>query len=124
MSLFKIQWAPVGESTHADPDSLEHTVAGELVHDEGGLHLAGLLVGVGDETADEVRFAVVESLHQRDQGDKVDGGNGFSSGLLLLLPFFLGGGRWLAWVLTVMRDSAPRRMIGCGDIWSDIILCA
>ena len=29
---------PVGESTHADPDALEHTVASQLVHDlrEGG----------------------------------------------------------------------------------------
>ena len=123
-SFPKQKGAPVGESTHADPDAFEHAVASELVHDERGLHLAGLLVGVGDETADEVRFAVVESLHQRDQGDKVDRGDGFSSRLLLLLPFFLGGGSWLAWVMTAMREGAPRKMIGCGDIWSDIILCA
>ena len=34
-----IQASPVGESTHADPDSLEHTVASQLVHDQWGLHL-------------------------------------------------------------------------------------
>ena len=50
---------PVGESTHADPDSLEHTVASELVHDEWGLDLAGLLVGVGHQAADKVGLAVV-----------------------------------------------------------------
>ena len=37
----------VGESTHGNPDSLEHTIASQLVHDQGGLHVAGLLVGVG-----------------------------------------------------------------------------
>ena len=35
---------PVGESTHADPDSLEHAVAGELVHDQGRLHLVRRMV--------------------------------------------------------------------------------
>ena len=50
---------PVGESTHADPDSLEHTVAGQLVHDEWGLHLAGLLVGVGHQATHKVGLTVV-----------------------------------------------------------------
>ena len=43
---------PVGESTHADPDAFEHTVASELVHDERGLHPAGLLVRVGHDAPD------------------------------------------------------------------------
>ena len=65
MPLFKIQWAPVGESTHADPDPLEHTVAGELVHDEGGLHLPGLLVGVGHKATHKVGLARVEGVLER-----------------------------------------------------------
>ena len=31
--------SPVGESSHTDPDSLEHAVASQLVHDQGALHL-------------------------------------------------------------------------------------
>ena len=95
MPLFKIQWAPVGESTHADPDSLEHTIAGELVHDEGGLHLPGLLVGVGDKAAHKVGLAVVQGGHQLAQGDQVDRGDGLAATLLLLLSFLLGRGGWL-----------------------------
>ena len=35
---------PVGESTHADPDSLEHTVASQLVHNQGALHLMVIMM--------------------------------------------------------------------------------
>ena len=31
--------SPVGESAHTDPDSLEHAVASQLVHDQRWLHL-------------------------------------------------------------------------------------
>ena len=31
--------APVGETPATDPDALEHTVASQLVHDQGRLHL-------------------------------------------------------------------------------------
>merc|ERR1711863_53201 len=87
---------PVGESTHADPDSLEHTVAGELVHDEWGLHLAGLLVGVGYKATHKVGLAGVEGGHQLNQGNQVDGGDGLAATLLLLLALVLGGGCGLA----------------------------
>ena len=50
---------PVGESAHADPDSLKHTVASQLVHDQGALHLAGLLVGVGHKATHKVGLAVM-----------------------------------------------------------------
>ena len=43
---------PVGEPTHADPDAFQHAVASELVHDERGLHPAGLLVRVGHDAPD------------------------------------------------------------------------
>ena len=49
----------VGESTHADPDSLKHTVASQLVHDQRTLHLAGLLVGVGHQATHKVGLAAV-----------------------------------------------------------------
>ena len=83
--------SPVGESTHADPDSLEHTVASQLVHDEWGLHLAGLLVGVGHKATHKVGLAGIESGHQLNQGDEVDRGDSLAATLLLLLAVVLGG---------------------------------
>ena len=50
---------PVGKSSHADPNSLKHTVASQLVHDEWGLHLAGLLVGVGHKATHKVGLTVM-----------------------------------------------------------------
>ena len=57
--VVKMSLSPVGESSHADPDALQHTVAGQLVHDERGLHLAGLLVGVGHQATHKVGLAAV-----------------------------------------------------------------
>ena len=37
---------PVGEATHADPDALEHTVASQLVHDQGRLHLVVVVINM------------------------------------------------------------------------------
>ena len=87
--------APVGESTHADPDSLEHTVASQLVHDEWGLHLAGLLVGVGHKATHKVGLAGVERGHQLDKRDEVDRGHSLAATLLLLLAVILGCGSGL-----------------------------
>merc|ERR1719471_451549 len=89
---------PVGESTHADPDALEHTVASQLVHDQWGLHLAGLLVGVGHKATHKVGLARVEGGHQLDQGDEVDGGDSLAA-TLLLLALLLGSGGGLARVV-------------------------
>ena len=61
---------PVGESTHADPDAFEHAVASELVHDERGLHPAGLLVRVGHDAPDEVKMMMVMMID--DDGDDDD----------------------------------------------------
>ena len=83
---------PVGESTHADPDAFEHTVASQLVHDEWGLHLTGLLVGVGHKATDKVGLAGVERGHQLHKGDEVDGGHSLATALLLLLAIILRGG--------------------------------
>merc|ERR550519_2642604 len=90
---------PVGESTHADPDSLEHTVASQLVHDQRGLDLAGLLVGVGHKATHKVGLAGVEGGHQLNQGDKVDGRHSLAATLLLLLALVLGGSSGLTRVV-------------------------
>merc|ERR1719361_298270 len=87
---------PVGESSHADPDALEHTVASQLVHDQWGLHLAGLLVGVGHKATHKVGLARVEGGHQLNQGDEVDGGDSLAATLLLLLAVILGSRSGLA----------------------------
>ena len=45
---------PVGESTHADPDSLEHTVARQLVHDQWRLHLKMIMMmNLNDDDDDD-----------------------------------------------------------------------
>ena len=44
------------------PDALKHTVAGELVHDERGLHVARLLVGVRHKATHKVGVAAVQGL--------------------------------------------------------------
>ena len=54
--------SPVGESSHTDPDSLEHAVASQLVHDQRGLHLSGFLVGVGNKATHKVGLARVEGV--------------------------------------------------------------
>ena len=90
---------PVGESTHADPDALEHTVASQLVHDERGLHLARLLVGVGHKATHEVGLARVEGGHQLNQGNQVDRGDSLAATLLLLLALFLRCSSWLSRVV-------------------------
>ena len=55
----------VGEATHGNPNSLEHTIASQLVHDEWGLHISGLLVGVGHKATHKVGVAAVQGLNAR-----------------------------------------------------------
>ena len=93
---------PVGESTHADPDAFEHAVASKLVHDERGLHPAGLLVRVGNDAPDddddgdvghdapdEVRLCRVQRVHQGGELHQVDRGHRLPSAALLLLSLCL-----------------------------------
>ena len=108
---------PVGESTHADPDAFEHAVASELVHDERGLHPAGLLVRVGHDAPDEVKMLMlimmmmmmmmmtmmmmmhdapdevrlcrVQRVHQGGELHQVDRGHRLPSAALLLLSLCL-----------------------------------
>merc|ERR1719192_1094846 len=96
----------VRESTHADPDTLQHTVTGQLVHDQRRLHISGLLVGVGHKAADKVGSAVVEGGHQLSQRDEVDRGHGLATAsLLLLLTLLLGSGGGLARVIFPQQDQ-------------------
>ena len=60
------------------------------MHDEWGLNLSGLLVGVGHKATHKVRLAGVESGHQLNQGDEVDRGDSLAAALLLLLTLLLG----------------------------------
>merc|ERR1719428_575808 len=55
---------PVRESTPADPDALQDTIASELVHHKGRVEQAGGLVVVGDDTADEVGVSLVQGGQQ------------------------------------------------------------
>ena len=48
---------PVGESLPADPDSLQHTVTAQLVHDQRILHGPGSLGLIGDDAAHKVRVS-------------------------------------------------------------------
>merc|ERR1719400_3022114 len=92
---------PIWESAHADPDTLKHTITGQLVHDQWGLNISGLLVGVGHQATDEVRLARVESDHQLIERDEVDRGDSLAAAsLLLLLALILGSGGGLAGVIS------------------------
>merc|ERR1719367_2431474 len=112
---------PVGESTHADPDALQHTVASQLVHDEGGLRLAGLLVGVGHKATHEMGLARVEGGHQLNQGDKVDGRHSLAATLLLLLALLLGGSGGLARVVFPEKDQKLTGGGGLHDLDDSVV---
>ena len=92
----------VGEASSTDPDALQHTVAGELVHHQGGVQQARRLVVVGDNTTDEVRVGGIQCC---EEGFQL-GSEGRRDGLVrlyciftflafLLLCLLL----WLAWMV-------------------------
>ena len=55
--------APVGEAPATNPDALEHTVAGQLVHHKGGVEEKRRLVVVRHDATDEVGVGRVEGLN-------------------------------------------------------------
>merc|ERR1711963_455123 len=75
----------VGETSHTDSDSLQHTITSELVHDKMRLNLSWLLVSVGHKTTDKVRLARVKGGHQLSQRNQVDRGDSLATTSLLLL---------------------------------------
>ena len=54
MAALKFFDRPVRETTSANPDSLQHSIAGELVHHQGRVQQQGGLVVVGHNASDEV----------------------------------------------------------------------
>ena len=79
---------PVGETTTADTDSLEHAVASELVHHQGGVQQEGRLVVVGHDAPDEVGVGRVQSGQELVKLGPEGGGHGLEdlgSGVLTLL---------------------------------------
>ena len=57
--------------------------------DEWGPHPARLLVGVGDDAADEVGLSLVQGVHQGGELDQVDRGHRLPTTSLLLLTLRL-----------------------------------
>ena len=55
--------APVGEAPATNPDALEHTVAGQLVHHKGRVEEKRRLVVVWHDATDEVGVGRVEGLN-------------------------------------------------------------
>merc|ERR1719192_591458 len=112
----------VRESAHADPDALQHTVTGQLVHDQRRLHVSGLLVGVGHKATDKVRSTVVQSVHQLSQRDEVDRGHSLATAsLLLLLTLLLGSGGRLARVIFPQQDQELALGGGLHDLDNSVV---
>merc|ERR1719443_268373 len=104
---------PVWESTHTNSDSLQHTITGELVHDQWRLNISWLLVSVGHKTTDKVRSTIVEGGHQLSQGDKIDRGDSLATtSLLFLLALLLLGLSWLSRMIFPEEDK--QGTLGCG----------
>ena len=79
---------PVGETTTTDTDSLEHAVAGELVHHQGGVEQEGRLVVVGHDAPDEVGVGRVQGGQELVKLGPEGGGHGLEdlgAGVLALL---------------------------------------
>merc|ERR1719341_2300471 len=79
----------VGESSTADGNTGEHTVALVLVHNQAWFHSSGLLVGVGHHTTDEVGLGLVEGCHQVVELALEVGGDSLTA--LTLLPVLVLG---------------------------------
>merc|ERR1719336_3549149 len=104
----------VGETSHTDPDTLKHTITGQLMHNQRRLNLSGLLVGVGHKATDKVGLARVEGGHQLSQRDEVDRGHSLATAsLLLLLTLILGGSSGLSRVVGPEKD---KKLAGAGGL--------
>merc|ERR1719330_292617 len=94
----------VGETSSADGNTSQHTVALILVHDQGGLHTSGLLVGVGHNTTDEVRLSLVEGGHEVIKLTLEERGHSLAASLLLPV-LVLGSLHGLARVVSEAGDG-------------------
>merc|ERR1719173_201268 len=89
LELWVLQF--VGESSPADGNTGEHAVALVLVHDQGGLHASGLLVGVGHHATDEVGLSLVQRGHQVVQLALEVGGHSLATLALLAVSSIFRG---------------------------------
>merc|ERR1719297_568439 len=104
----------VGESSHTDSDSLQHTITGELVHDQRRLNISGLLVSVGHKATDKVRLTRVKGGHQLSKRDKVDRGDSLATtSLLLLFALILLD---LSWLSRMISPEKNQELTGTGGL--------
>merc|ERR1712012_542739 len=104
----------VGETSHTDSDSLQHTVTSQLVHDQWRLNLSRLLVSVGHKTTHKVRLARVKSGHELTKRDKVDRGHSLATAsLLLLLTLIL---LHLSGLARVISPEQNQELAGAGGL--------
>ena len=80
---------PVRETTSANPDALQDSVAGELMHHQGGVEQQGGLVVVGHDASDEVGIGRIEGGEQSVKLSPEGRGDGFESLRTGVLSFLL-----------------------------------
>merc|ERR1719330_719527 len=86
----------IWKSTHADPNSFQHTITCKLVHNEWRLNISGFLVCVWNQASDKVGFTRMKSCHQFPKRNKIDRGHSLATTtFLLLLSLILGSCCWL-----------------------------
>ena len=91
MAALKFTDSPVGETSAADPDALQHSIAGELMHHQGRIQQQRCLVVVWHNASDEVGIGGVEGGEQGVKLSPEGRGDGFESlrtGVLSLLLLF------------------------------------
>merc|ERR1711963_714473 len=112
----------VGETSHTDSDTLQHTITGELVHYKWRLNLSGLLVSVRHKATDKVRLTRVEGGHELTKRDKADRGDSLSTtSLLLLLTLILLDFSWLSRVVNPEENQELTWTGGLEDLNNSVI---
>lgn len=75
----------VRESLTTNTDTLQHTITGQLVHNQVSIHNTGLFHFVGDDATDEMGMGGLQSSHQFTQLFTVQGGHCHETGTLFTL---------------------------------------
>uniref|UniRef100_A0A2M4C5L0 Putative secreted protein n=1 Tax=Anopheles marajoara TaxID=58244 RepID=A0A2M4C5L0_9DIPT len=70
-----LEWDTVRETLAADTDTLEHTIAPQLIQHQRSIDLARSLLVVGDDATHKVRIRVAQRVHQFGQLFLVQMGN-------------------------------------------------
>merc|ERR1719284_1237639 len=98
----------VREAHSADGDTSQDTVTLVLVHHKVGLNSSGDLVGVGDNTTDEVGLGLVQGGHQVIKLTLEVGGDSLATTLLLSV-LILGSLKWLS---RVVSEASMEHSVG------------